>query len=136
MTRICLDSNVLVAAFATRGLCAEILRIALTECELVVPEAVAEELHRVLREKLQVSPAALAAVEAVLDRCEVAPRTDAPCPIAIRDPDDARVLADALAAGARMLITGDRDLLSVAGKSPIPILSPRALLALARGRHR
>jgi len=29
--RVCLDTNVLVAAFATRGLCADVLRAVLTE---------------------------------------------------------------------------------------------------------
>jgi putative PIN family toxin of toxin-antitoxin system len=131
--RICLDSNVLVAAFVSRGLCADILRLVLSEYDLVIPEVVFDEVRRVLLGKLRFSKQAFLAVEAVLSRCEIVPRGSHPSPVSVRDPDDERVLADALSAGVQMLITGDGDLLAVAGESPIPILSPRAFLTLARG---
>ena len=133
MTRVCLDSNVLVAAFAARGLCADLLALVLSEYHLLVPEVVTEELRRVLTEKLGVSPEALKSVEAVLARCEIIPRGSAKSPVEVRDPDDARVLADAVAGGAEILVSGDDDLLSVAHESPIRILSPRAFMTLARG---
>lgn len=133
MTRICLDSNVLVAAFVARGLCADLLRLVLSEYELVLPELVAQEVRRTLSEKLKAGPEALSAVEAVFERCGIVPRGDAPCPIAVRDPDDERVLADAISAGAEILVSGDQDLLMVAEGSPIRILSPRAFMILARG---
>jgi len=136
VTRVCLDSNVLVAAFAARGLCSDLLRLVLTEYHLVVPEVVAEEVRRVLLTKLRLTPAALSTVEAVLDRCEIIPEGRDPSPIHVRDPDDERVLADALAGSAEILVSGDRDLLSVAEGSPIPILSPRAFMTLARGGAR
>jgi predicted nucleic acid-binding protein len=59
VTRICLDSNVLVAAFVARGLCADLLKLVLTEYQLVVPEVVAEEVRRVLSTKLNASQTAL-----------------------------------------------------------------------------
>ena len=136
MTRVCLDSTVLVAAFAARGLCSDLLRLVLTEYHLVVPEVVAEEVRRVLETKLRLTPAALSTVEAVLDRCEIIPKGRDLSPIHVRDPDDERVLADALAGSAEILVSGDRDLLSVAEGSPIPILSPRAFMTLARGGAR
>ena len=136
MTRVCLDSNVLVAAFAARGLCSDLLRLVLTEYHLVVPEVVAAEVRRVFETKLRLTPAALSTVEAVLDRCEIIPKCGHPSPIQVRDPDDERVLADALAGSAEILVSGDRDLLSVAEGSPIPILSPRAFMTLARGGAR
>jgi putative PIN family toxin of toxin-antitoxin system len=133
VTRVCLDSNVLVAAFAARGLCADLLALVLAEYELLVPEVVAVEVRRVLKTKLVVSAAALSSVEAVLDRCELVPRGKDASPIAVRDPDDERVLADAIAGGAEILVSGDNDLLDVAAQSPIRILSPRAFMTLARG---
>lgn len=133
MTRVCLDSNVLVAALVARGLCADLLRLVLAEHELVVPEVVAQEVRRVLTTKLKATPEALTAVEAVLERCDIVPLGDAPSPVPLRDPDDERVLADAILAGVEILVSGDEDLLVVAGESPIRILSPRAFMALARG---
>ena len=133
MTRVCLDSNVLVAAFIARGLCADLLKLVISEYDLVIPEVVAEEVTRVLTSKLKVSPSALSAVEAVLERCAIVPSTNLPSPISLRDSDDERVLADAISAGAEILVSGDQDLLVAAEDSPIRILSPRAFLTLARG---
>lgn len=133
MTRVCLDSNVLVAAFAARGLCTDLLSFVILDHELVVPQVVADEVLRVLRTKLKVSAEALSSVEAVLDRCEIVPRGDYASPIALRDPDDEPVLAAAVHAGVQILVTGDDDLLSVARESPIRILSPRGFMTLVRG---
>ena len=133
MIRVCLDSNVLVAAFAARGLCSDLLAHVLSEQHLVVPHAVREETLRILTHKFHLPPEALDSVVAVLDRCETAPASDAPSPIPVRDRDDERILADAVASGVQILVTGDKDLLDVAEQSPIPILSPRAFLMLTRG---
>lgn len=43
----------------------------------------------------------------------------------LRDPDDAWVLASALAGGAELLVTGDKARLSVAELAPLPIVDPR-----------
>ena len=133
MTRICLDSNVLVAAFVARGLCADLLKLVVSEYDLVIPEVVAGEVRRVLTTKLKASQTALSAAEAVLERCEIVPASNQPSPLSLRDPDDERVLADAISADAEVLVSGDQDLLVVAEASPIRILSPRAFLTLARG---
>ena len=133
MIRVCLDSNVLVAAFAARGLCSDLLAHVLTEQHLVVADIVREETLRVLSVKLKLSPEALNSVAAVLDRCEGAPASSEPSPVPVRDLDDENVLADALEAGVQILVTGDKDLLDVAEQSPIPILSPRAFMMLTRG---
>ena len=133
MTRVCLDSNVLVAAFVARGLCADLLKLVISEYDLVIPEVVVEEVRRVLTSKLKVSRGALSSAEAVLEQCAIVPGSNVPSPISLRDPDDERVLADAISAGAEILVSGDQDLLVVAEDSPIRILSPRAFLTLARG---
>jgi len=104
----------------------------LADHQLIVPEVVAEEVRRVLVQKIRVSDDDLASFEAVLERCEIVQRSDTPSPIPIRDPDDELVLASAIAGRCRILVTGDDDLLSVAQESPIPILSPRAFLTLLR----
>ncbi len=133
MTRVCLDSNVLVAAFAARGLCADLLAMVISDHELVVPQIVAEEVRRVLTSKLQVGAPTLLLLDAVLDRCEIIPRGNAASPIELRDPSDELVLAGAILGRADILVSGDNDLLSAARESPIRILSPRAFMTLARG---
>ena len=46
---VCFDTNVLVSAVATRGLCADIVNAALAEHQLIVGETVLMELRQVLR---------------------------------------------------------------------------------------
>jgi uncharacterized protein len=130
--RVCLDSNVLVAAFAARGLCPDLLAHVLSEQHMVVPDAMREEAPRVLSVRTKLSSGALASVVAVLDRCERAPASAAPSPVSGRDPDDGKVLADVVAAGVQILATGDKDLLDAAEQPPVPILSQRAFLMLTR----
>jgi uncharacterized protein len=124
--KVCLDSNVLVSAFATRGLASDVLRVVLAEHELLVPVVVLDEVERVLREKFHLPPATLSLAKQVLASQTSVPRPQDVLNLAIRDPDDAWVLASAVAGAADLLITGDTDLLSIAGQSPIPILTPRA----------
>ncbi|MBL8979419.1 MAG: putative toxin-antitoxin system toxin component, PIN family [Gemmatimonadetes bacterium] len=124
--KVCLDTNVLVSAFATRGLASDVLRVVLAEHELLVPTVVLEEVERVLRDKFRAAPPALSLARQVLASQTVVPRPATVLALPIRDPDDAWVLASAVAGGADLLVTGDADLLTAAGQSPIPVLSPRA----------
>lgn len=57
--RVFLDTNVLVSGFATRGLCADVIRLVLAEHGLIVGEVVLEETRRVLQQKIHL-PAPLA----------------------------------------------------------------------------
>ena len=124
--KVCLDSNVLVSAFATRGLAADVLRVVLTEHELLVPVVVLQEVERVLRDKFALPPGTLVLARQVLEGQTVVPRPEALLTVTVRDPDDAWVLASAVAGGADLLVTGDDDLLVAADQAPIPILTPRA----------
>jgi predicted nucleic acid-binding protein len=47
-------------------------------------------------------------------------------------PPHTKVLAEAIAAKAEILVTGDRDLLDVAAKAPLPIGTPRGFWVLLR----
>ena len=132
--RVFLDTNVLVAAFATRGLCTDVLRIVLTEHDLVTGEVVLEELRDVLPKRLKLPPGTVADIMALLRAQEVVQKPADPSSLPIRDPDDRWILASAVAGGVDVLVTGDQDLLSVAPRAPIPILSPRGLWDRFRSR--
>ncbi len=133
--RVCLDTNVLVAAFATRGLCADVFRTVVADHELGLGEVILIELRRVLKTKLRLPDDRIVAVEAVLADFPVTPKPEHPSAIEIRDPADRWVLATALAGGADVLVTGDQDLLAVQSEAPIPILDPRAFWDLLRAGH-
>jgi uncharacterized protein len=134
--KVFLDTNVLVAAFATRGLCGDVLRTVLAEHELVLGEVVLHELRSVLSKKFKLPEDAIRAAEAVFEGLTLVPKPNKPSRLKIRDPADRWVLASAEAAGADVLVTGDEDLLSVAGESVIRIASPRAFWELLRTGER
>jgi putative PIN family toxin of toxin-antitoxin system len=130
--RVCLDTNVLVAAVATRGLAADVVRLILAEHDLVVPEAVLAELGRVLASKLKLPRARVAEIEAFLREHEVIPRPARLLELEVRDRADAWVLASAVAGRADVLVTGDQDLLVLGSKAPVRVLDPRGFWTLAR----
>lgn len=123
--RVFLDTNVLVAAFATRGLCADVLRTVLAEHTLITGDVVLAELREVVRRQINLPATTVAEVVALLRTQEVIPKPDEPLEIPSRDPDDRWILASAVAGRADVLVTGDSDLLTLAEQAPLPIVSPR-----------
>ena len=130
--RVCLDTNVLVAAFATRGLCADVLRSVLAEHDLVIGDVILAEFHRVLRSKLKVPADRMDAIDAVFAPFPTIPKPDEPASDVIRDAADQWIVATAVAGNADVLVTGDRDLLDVRAALPIRTLDPRAFWELLR----
>ena len=124
--RVFLDTNVIASAVATRGLCADLFRLVLTEHELVVGEVVLDELRGVLDQRFRLPATRVSEVEELLRTYEVIARPKVPDPVAVRDPDDLWILASARAALVDALVTGDGDLHAVADQVPFRILSPRA----------
>lgn len=124
--RVLLDTNVLVAAFATRGLCQDVLNLVLAQHALVVGESNLEELERVLRDKLRMpSDRIIEVVAFVRQQAEVvSPRRPATWPR--RDEDDQWIAAAALQGAVEMLVTGDKDLLVEAdSRDDVRIVTPR-----------
>jgi putative PIN family toxin of toxin-antitoxin system len=130
--RVFLDTNVLVSAFATRGLCADVLRHVLAQNDLIIGEVVIAELRRVLRGRINVPAPIVAAIEQLLRDQVVVPKPPQPHPLPIRDSDDRWVLASAVAGNADVLVTGDSDLLEIASQAPLPIVTPRAFWEMVR----
>ena len=122
----------IVSAFATRGLSADVLRLALVEHELVVGKIFLEEVERALT-KLRVSREVVAMDLALLRNRPVQPTARSPKDSPVRDPADARILATALAAGADVLVTGDRHFLDVRDRiQGIVVTDPRGFWEMHR----
>jgi len=135
--KVFLDTNVLVAAFATRGLCADVLRSVLTEHELLLSDTVLRELNRALIRKVRVPDAVARDVAAFLRASATLASVRASVPVSsIRDPDDAVILGEAIAMGADVFVTGDRDLLDAKEIARIEILDPRGFWGLMGGVKR
>ncbi len=125
-----------MAAFATRGLCADVLRTVLAEHVLLLSSTVIEELTRTLIEKIRVPEPAVREIAAFLRAsASLSDMPAKPAPVAIRDPDDAVILGEALAIGADVLVTGDKDLLEAGEVPDIKILDPRGFWQIVRERR-
>ena len=134
--RVFLDTNVLVAAFATRGLCSDVLRTVLAEHELLLSGTVVEELTRTLIEKIRVPEPMVREIAVFLrSSAAFADAPPSPPPVVVRDPDDAVILGEALSIAADVLVTGDRDLLETGEVPGIRILDPRGFWQLVRGQR-
>lgn len=134
--RVFLDTNVLVSAFASRGICADLLELVLLEHDLVIGQNVLRELRKALRDKIKL-PAARSSeiVEFVAGEAvvviEAAPPIDAKV-----DADDALVLGEARSGQAEIFVTADAALLELATVEGLEIASPRQFWeALYTGRR-
>jgi putative PIN family toxin of toxin-antitoxin system len=124
---------VIVSAFATRGLSADVMRLVLSQHEFVTSEVVLEEVERVLSRKLRVPRAIVDDVLSLLREHPVQLEPEEIPDTDVRDPDDARVLASALAARADVFVTGDRDFLDLKDEiEGIEILDPRGFWEMHR----
>ncbi|HEX5727314.1 MAG TPA: putative toxin-antitoxin system toxin component, PIN family [Longimicrobiaceae bacterium] len=92
--RLVLDTNVLIAAFATEGACFRLYNHCASSHELVTSEVLLAEFEEKLLRKLKIAPAD---VSAILSTVRSDSRIVAPLPLApvSRDPDDDWVLATA-----------------------------------------
>jgi putative PIN family toxin of toxin-antitoxin system len=123
--RIVLDTNVLLAAFGTRGLCESLLAACLDGHDLATSEHILLELGRNLVRKFRLPARRSAEVVAFIrEQAEVI--EPAPVPSgACSDPDDLPVLGTAVAGRADVLVTGEADLLSLGSYSGIAVITPR-----------
>lgn len=137
--RIVLDTNVLVSALITKNTPPDMLYQAWDagSFELVTSTAQLDELKRVLSyEKLR-PYISLDEAEALLETIDAAAfvAEELPDVDLSPDPDDNAILATALAAGADLIVSGDKsgllDLKSVRG---IRIVTPRQALRRLPGR--
>jgi uncharacterized protein len=131
--RVYFDTNVVLAAFATRGLCADLFAHVLLEHELLVGEVVIRELRSKLRIKLKLSKHAIDEIEALLRDQRVVKTPTHHLSLGISDPDDEWIVAEALAGNADALVTGDGALHTLGKRAPLPIVTPRGLWDLLRG---
>lgn len=131
--KVYFDTNVVLAAFATRGLCADLFAHVLLEHALLIGETVIRELRSKLRIKLKLSKSAIDEIEALL-RDQVVVRTPRKhLKLEISDPDDEWIVAEAMAGNADVLVTGDAALQKLGKRAPLPIVSPRGLWQMLRG---
>jgi uncharacterized protein len=134
--KVFLDTNVLPSAAATRGLCADVLREVLASHDLYISEQILIELKNVLGRKFGVSQDLIDDFIWLLQRDTVLAQPAGLPNVRIQDKDDLPILGAAVAAGADVLVTGDKELLKLGHIEDVKILSPRKFWEELRARQR
>ncbi len=123
--KVVLDSNVLVAAFATHGVCNEIFEYCLRNTSILCSDFITSEVERILLHKIK-TPAKKSSE--IIQYLKVHAKWVAPeieNVETLRDPNDQMIIATALTGGADYLITGDKDILILKKVKKVVIISPR-----------
>jgi putative PIN family toxin of toxin-antitoxin system len=132
--KVFLDTNVLAAAAATRGLCADVFREVLACHELLISTQVLSELERVLKSKFGVAQDLIEAYVLLLQQDSISVEAIDIPKVRLRDKDDLGILGAAVAGGADVLVTGDKELLDLHRVENVEILSPRQFWEKAKTR--
>ena len=123
--RVVFDSNVLVAAFATHGVCHDLFEHCLKNTTILCSDFIACEVERILIDKIKI-PARKASE--IIRYLKSQAQWISPERVVVenlRDPNDHMIIATALSGEADYLITGDKDMLVLKKIKRTIIISPR-----------
>ncbi|HOQ43637.1 MAG TPA: putative toxin-antitoxin system toxin component, PIN family [Smithellaceae bacterium] len=127
-----MDTNVLIAAFLTEGLCSGLMIRARKQAfSLVLCDEIINEFEGILRRKFKIPPADISEISALVSEAatEIIHGLSS-IPDVCRDSSDNTIIACAVDAQAGYIVTGDEDLLILKKYKDIEIINPRNFEAL------
>lgn len=130
--KVVFDTNVLVAAFLTEGLCSDLLTRARKQAfDLVLCDDIIREFEGILKKKFKLSSTDLIEIKSIISEAasEIIDHLS-PIPRICRDPDDDMIIGCAIDSAADYIVTGDEDLLILKKYKDIIILNPRNFAAI------
>lgn len=132
--RVVLDTNVIIAAFAARGLCSDIFELCLESHSIIISEHILSEVEKNLIRKVRL-PESIAhdIIEYLRGVAEILEPSHANKNIC-RAEDDVKIIGTALSGNAGFIITGDDDLLVLKKYGKIKIVTPREFWSHLRGK--
>lgn len=138
--KVLFDSNIWVSALMTRGLCADLMRLALRRhgnagFELLICAAVRLETLRILSDKFKAMPADLENASTAMILAREVAEGEWQAPKDFPDPDDVANVSAALGAQADWLVTGDKALLALGAIEGMAMLAPRTAYEQLVGIH-
>jgi putative PIN family toxin of toxin-antitoxin system len=123
--RVFLDTNVLVSAVATRGLCADVLREILLSHQLVLSTPLLVELQNTLYTKIGIPRKIISDFINLLTQDSTLSDNEELRYIDINDKDDILILSTAINGNAELFVTGDKELIDIGKIQTLRIVSPR-----------
>jgi len=123
--RVVLDSNVLVAAFATHGVCHDLFEHCLKNTTILCSDFIAGEVERILIDKIKIPAKKTSEIIHYLKNQTQWVVPEHVIVENLRDPNDRMIISTALSGEADYLITGDKDMLVLKRIKRTIIVSPR-----------
>jgi len=133
--KVVFDTNVLVSAFVTEGVCSKLLgRARRRQFELITCPFILKEFETVLLKKLSATKGvARQAFRILAEAISALVQPAQPVSGICRDPDDDNILSCIIASSADYLVTGDSDLLELREFRGTRIVTPRDFELLLEG---
>ena len=123
--KVFLDTNVLVSAVATRGLCTDVLREVLARHELMISAHLLKEPGKVLHEKINVPESLISEFIQFVQQGACCSEASAIPDIPLKDENDLLLLSAAMNGKADLFVTGDKELIELQKTGNMEIVSPR-----------
>jgi len=123
--KVFLDTNVLASAFATRGLCSDVLREVFASHDLYTSIEVLKELRGVLKNRFGFPENLIKKIFLLLQREANMAYSQEEVEIHIKDKADIPIVNAAMASGIHVFVTGDKELQDIARIGNLKIISPR-----------
>ncbi len=130
-----MDTDVIVAAFASRGLCSEIFEVCLSGHAIITSEHILSEVQEKLVGKIKLpGPIVKDIIHYLKDASEMVVPEKIDKRVC-RDRDDIQIIGTALSGKADLIITGDEDLLILKKYKEIKIATPREFWNLLKKKR-
>ncbi|MBW6484937.1 MAG: putative toxin-antitoxin system toxin component, PIN family [Syntrophobacterales bacterium] len=130
--KIILDTNVIIAAFASRGLCSAVFELCLDRFDVILSEAILAEVSMNLERKIKLPlPQGNLIVSYLRENCLIS-ETDDLDESLCRDENDIHVLGLAHRSLADYIITGDQDLLCLVKYQNTQMVTPREFWTIVK----
>ena len=123
--RILVDTNVIVSGFIAKGVCFEILEDLVYSHTPLITSFVLAECHKVFLHKFHLSKTTVTSMLHVMERYFKKGENSTKILKVCRDPDDNQLFADALINKANIILSGDKDLLSMYEYEGIRVIAPK-----------
>ena len=129
---VVLDTNVLIAAFASEGLCHSLFEVCVDQHEIYISEYILHEVSDNLTKKLKLPRKVVNDINQYLEGITTLKNPPKLEKKVCRDPNDDQILSLIIDSSANYLITGDQDLLVLKSYKKIPIITPRQFWEILR----
>jgi putative PIN family toxin of toxin-antitoxin system len=132
--KIVLDSNVIIAAFAARGLCNALFESCLGNHDIILCEEILSEIANNLKRKIRLPDDVIHQILLLLKSHATLVTPQKVNIKACRDKKDLMALGSAIAGKVQYIISGDKNLLSIGKFKDIKIVDPRTFWGVMRSR--